>query len=106
MWKRPRIRPVNYCVHTLKDGTVVACHTGRRPYHKKGQPKPFVDDDGCFGWFEADGSYPGSLPDSQRIILMLSMTQRLNTQKLLREQVEKRLERIEQLLKSLLNSRT
>ena len=104
MPRKPRLRPVNYNVCALKDGTIVACHTARRPYSRRNHPKPFVDKDGCFGWIEADGSYPGRLPDTQRIILMLSMTQRLNTKKLLHDQVERRLQRMEAKLDALMNS--
>ena len=70
----------------------------RRPYHKKGRPKPFVDDDGCFGWSLFDQPVLAKLTEAQRIIAVLSMTQKLNTKKLLREQVESRLERIEKRL--------
>lgn len=95
MYGKPRKRPVNYWVQVLRDGTIVYAGPMRRPYHKKGRPKPFIDEDGCFGWSQFGVQRLADLTDAQRIIAVLSMTQKLNTKKLLREQVEARLERIE-----------
>jgi hypothetical protein len=95
MNRRPRKRPIHFWVQALKDGTIVFAAAQRRPYHKKGTPKPFVDEDGCFGWSLFNQPILAELTDTQRIIAVLSMTQKLNTKKLLREQIEKRLERLE-----------
>lgn len=98
MYGRPRKRPVNFWVQALRDGTIVFAAAQRRPYHKKGRPKPFVDEDGCFSWSLFDEPVLAKLTDTQRIITVLSITQKLNTKKMLREQVEARLERIEKQL--------
>lgn len=100
MYGRPRKRPVNFWVQALRDGTIVFASSQRRPYHKKGRPKQFIDEDGCFGWSLFDQPVLAKLTDTQRIIAVLSMTQMLNTKKLLREQVESRLERIEKQLEA------
>lgn len=98
MYGRPRKRPVNFWVQALRDGTIVYAGAMRRPYHKKGTPKRFIDEDGCFGWSQFGVQRLADLTDAQRIIAVLSMTQKLNTKKLLREQIETRLERIEKQL--------
>lgn len=99
---RPRKRPVNFWVQALRDGTIVFAAAQRRPYHKKGTPKRFIDEDGCFGWSLFDVPRLADLTDAQRIIAVLSMTQKLNTKKMLREQVEARLERIEKQLEAVI----
>jgi hypothetical protein len=103
MYKKPRKRPVNFWVQVLRDGTIVYAGPMRRPYHKKGRPKPFIDEDGCFGWSQFGVQPLADLTDAQRIIAVLSMTQKLNTKKLLREQVEARLERIEKQLEAVIS---
>lgn len=103
MYGRPRKRPVTFWVQALKDGTIVFAAAQRRPYHKKGTPKPFVDEDGCFGWSLFDQPVLAELTDTQRIIAVLSMTQKLNTKKLLREQVEARLDRLEARVEEILS---
>lgn len=100
MYGRPRKRLVNFWVQALRDGTIVFAAAQRRPYHKKGRPKQFIDEDGCFGWSLFDQPVLAKLTDTQRIIAVLSMTQKLNTKKMLREQVEARLERIEKQLET------
>jgi hypothetical protein len=106
LWRRtygrPRTRPVNFWVQALRDGTIVFAAAQRRPYPKKGRPKPFIDEDGCFGWSLFDVPRLADLTDAQRIIAVLSMKQKLNTKKLLREQVEARLERIEKQLEAVM----
>lgn len=104
MHGRPRKRPVNYWVQALRDGTIVFAAAQRRPYHKKGTPKPFIDEDGCFAWSRFHQPVLAKLTDAQRIIAVLSMTQNLNTKKLLREQVEARLKRIERQLEAVVAS--
>lgn len=105
LWRRtygrPRKRPVNFWVQALRDGTIVYAGAMRRPYHKKGTPKRFVDEDGCFGWSQFGVQRLADLTDPQRIIAVLSMTQMLNTKKLLRAEVEARLERIEKQLETI-----
>ena len=103
MNRRPRKRPVNFWVQVLRDGTIDFAAAQRRPYHKKGTPKPFVDEDGCFGWSLFDQPVLAKLTDTQRIIAVLSMTQKLNTKKLLREQVEARLDRLEARVEEMLS---
>jgi len=100
VYGRPRKRPVNFWVQALRDGTIVFAAAQRRPYHKKGRPKQFIDEDGCFGWSLFDQPVLAKLTDTQRIIAVLSMTQNLNTKKMLRKQVEARLERIEKQLET------
>lgn len=84
----------------MRDGKIVFAAAQRRPYHKRGAPKPFVDEDGCFDWSLFDVPRLADLTDAQRIIAVLSMTQKLNTKKLFKEQVEARLERIEKQLEA------
>lgn len=64
---RPRKRPVNFWVQALRDGTIVFAAAQRRPYHKKGTPKRFIDEDGCFGWSLFDVPRLADLTDAQRI---------------------------------------
>lgn len=100
--KPPRRRPVRhpsyYFVQALKDGTICFVCEARKPYTRRGTERKFIDEDGCFGSWECDASYPGKEPDANRIILMTAIANKLNTKKALREMVDKRLDRIEQQL--------
>jgi hypothetical protein len=79
----------------LKDGTICAAGESRKPYRRPGQPPPYVDEDGCFAWYRADFRVPAKYDEANRIITMLAVVNRLNTRKLIREHVEKRLDLIE-----------
>jgi hypothetical protein len=79
----------------LKDGTVLFAYEDRKPYRRPGERDQFVDEDGCYGWSIMDAKYPAQNKDANRIIITTAMVNALNVRKAIRNQVEKRLDRIE-----------
>ena len=93
----------------MRDGTICFAAEMRKPYTRKGAKGEYIDRDGCHGDWRLRVPIPAELSEANRTIYMTSITNKLNTKKLLREMVGQRLDRIEQQLsaiQALLDSRS
>jgi hypothetical protein len=85
-----RQRPAYFTVHALRDGTIWLAVQGRRPSKKK---CPHVDEDGIYKW-RLDESDPGNFTESGKALRHLALVNLLNNKRLIRQQVEKKLDLI------------
>jgi hypothetical protein len=83
-------RPAYYSVHALRDGTIWFAVQGRKP-SKKG--KPIIDEDGIYQWF-LDEAHSASLADWGKCLRLSAVAMSLNTKRIVRQQVETKLELI------------
>jgi hypothetical protein len=82
-------RTVYYSAHVLKDGTVWLAVPTRRPARTK-RPPAEIDEDGIHQRFEY-GDAPANLGDTGRIVWNIAVANSLNTKRIVREQVESKL---------------
>lgn len=83
-------KPAYYSVHALRDGTIWFAAQVRKPPKNK---KPKIDEDGVCRWF-LDETEPCRLSDSGKSVRHTAVAVALNTKKLIRDRVEKKLDLI------------
>lgn len=89
-----------YQVWSMKDGTVVMALPTREVSPNPGTRKPAVDRDGCHGWNKChDGEHKWS--DWANSVVKGAIVNQINFKRLLRAEVEPRLERIERQMSDL-----
>jgi hypothetical protein len=83
-------KPTYFSVHALRDGTIWLALQGRKPSKKN---KPVIDEDGIYQWF-LDEPDAKTLPDWGKGILQMAITTNLNVKRIVRQQVENKLDLI------------
>ncbi|MBI3675192.1 MAG: hypothetical protein HY243_01065 [Proteobacteria bacterium] len=91
-----RPRKAYYSVHSLCDGTIYVAVPTRKPAKSSFDPKPVIDEEGVFRWYVDKVDAP--LPDGDRyaVVRNVCIATSLNVRRIVRLQVEHRLERLEQ----------
>ncbi len=96
-----RLRKTYYTAFALRDGTICAVLETRKPRKHRYSRTPKIDADGIHSWLRYNFRRPIDFPDLQRVTWSSSIANCLNTKRIIRLKVEKRLDGIEKLLHSL-----
>jgi hypothetical protein len=90
-----RTQKVYYTVFGLKDGTVYLANLTRKPRKTKYSSRPQIDEDGICRWYIEKEVVPKDLPDWAKGAWHTALAPCLNVKRIVRQQVEPRLEPIE-----------
>lgn len=92
-----RVRKAYYSVHALRDGTIWLVFETRKPTRHKHCREPRIDEDGIHDWFFTEKEEEvNRLSDWGKGVFYTSVATCLNMRRITREQVTRRLDRIEE----------
>jgi hypothetical protein len=100
-----RCQRAYYSVHATKDGTICLALETRKPRKTKGPRPPQIDDDGIWRWFDQSGEEVRKFTDWGKGVHHTAVVTRLNVKLIVRQQIEPRLDRVEQQIKTLSDHR-
>jgi hypothetical protein len=89
-----RTQPVYYKVFALKDGTVYFVSLSRKPRKTKHGPRPEIDEEGICTWF-IEKERPSDITDWAKGAWHTAVATTLSVKRIVRLQVQPRLDRIE-----------
>src|SRR5262249_55681028 len=98
---RVKFKKTYYKVTALQDGTILFAFQKRKPVKSSMHPKPQIDEDGIYDWYFEKQEEAQSYSDWGKGVHHSAIVNSLNTKRIIREQVETRLERIESQLVSI-----
>jgi hypothetical protein len=88
-----------YSVHAVPDGTICIAMQARKPSRRNRSRKSSEpDEDGCFNWYIASADDIRRLSDWAKAAAHGAIVNRLNLKKVLRSQIEPRLNDLEKCL--------
>jgi hypothetical protein len=90
-----------YCVRATKDGTICFAHATHKPRRTKGSRPPRIDEDGIWQWFDQTDEEVRSFTDWGKGVHHTAVVTRLNVKRIVRQQIEPRLDRVEQQIMTL-----
>lgn len=90
-----KFKKTYYSVIALPDGTIVFATQTRKPVKSNVRGKPRIDEDGIHNWYIEKQDDVQRYTDWGKGVHHSAVVQCLNTKRIIREQVEGRLERIE-----------
>jgi hypothetical protein len=96
-----RTQKAYYRVFALKDGTIYLVIPSRKPRKTKYSSPPKIDADGICTWFIDNKVEPRDLPEWQCGAWHTNVATCLNVKRIVRQQLEPRLDRIEQEVQTL-----
>lgn len=92
---RVKFKKTYYTVTALQDGTILFAFQKRKPVKSSMHPKPQIDEDGIYDWYFEKQDEAQRYSDWGKGVHHSAIVNCLNTKRIIREQVETRLERIE-----------
>jgi len=96
-----RTQKAYYVVFASRDGTIYLVNETRKPRKTKYSPRPKIDEDGiCTLYVEKDVQVK-DLPDWMKSVWHTALATTLNAKRILRQQIEPRLDRIERTLQTI-----
>ena len=96
-----RSQKAYYSVRAAKDDTICFAHATRKPRKTKGSRPPRIDEDGIWQWSHQSDEEVRTFTDWGKGVHHTAVVTRLNVKRIVREQIEPRLERLEQQIKTL-----
>jgi hypothetical protein len=99
--KAVRTKKAHYDVFALKDGTIYLVFPTRKPRKTKYSSEPKIDEDGICDWFINNDVEPNNMHDWARGAWHASAATCLNVKRIVRQQLERRLDRVEQEVQAL-----
>jgi len=98
---RSKFKKTYYSVTALQDGTIFFASQTRKPVKSNVRGKPQIDEDGIHNWYFDKQEAVQGFTDWGKGVHHSAVVQCLNTKRIIREQVERRLARIEAQLASI-----
>lgn len=92
---RTRLKKTYYSVTALQDGTICFATQTRKPVKSSVRGKPQIDEDGIHNWYIEKQDVVQCFNDWGKGVYHSAIVQSLNTRRIIRAQVESRLDRIE-----------
>jgi hypothetical protein len=96
-----RSQKAYYSVLATKDGTICFAFRTRKPRKTKGSRAPRIDEDGIWRWSDQSDEEVRSFTDWGKGVFHTAVVTQLNMKRILRHQIEPRLEQVEQQIKTL-----
>lgn len=87
-----KLKKAYFSAHALRDGTIVLAIPTRKP-RKTRYETPSIDEDGIWRWYVDDGN-TGSYNDVGKTVWLCSVSNCLNTRRIVRQQVEDKLVKV------------
>jgi hypothetical protein len=92
---RTKFKKTYYSVSALQDGTIVFASQTRKPVKSNVRGTPEIDEDGIHNWYIDKQEAVQGFTDWGKGVHHSAVVQCLNTKRIIREQVEGRLAKIE-----------
>ncbi len=92
---RPKFKKTYYSVTALQDGTIFFATQTRKPVKSNVRGKPQIDEDGIHNWYIDKQEVVQGFKDWGKGVHHSAVVQCLNTKRIIRDQVERRLAKIE-----------
>jgi hypothetical protein len=90
-----RMQKAYFSVFALKDGTIYLVNPTRRPRKTKYSSAPRIDEDGICNWYLEKEVLPRDMVDWLKGSFHSTVATSFNVKRIVRQQVERRLDRVE-----------
>jgi hypothetical protein len=91
-----RSKKTYYSVIATKDGTICYAFETRKPRKTKNSPSPRIDEDGIWRWSNQSAEEVRDFTDWGKGVFHSAVVTTLNVKRIVRHQIEPRLDRLEQ----------